>query len=209
MALACAACVVALGVGGCGRGQVKPVDFAETTREYRPSDYLPTYAAWTRSARLVRDVGTVVEAWATYKSWDFRQAYVAYYSQAYGLPDVDRAALAESQRETSRSMYEFHLVFQTSADRWNDLERRASPWRISLVDGTGAELSPNAITLVKLPDLYESQFFPARTEFSRSYAITFPRTAGEAEGFVGPASGRITLRIASPAGRVDMTWDAR
>jgi hypothetical protein len=195
--------------GACAQSQNRPVDFAEVNREYRGRDYPSVHDAWTRHAKLVRVVGTVIEAWATYKSWDFRQAYVAYYSEIYSLSDADRAALLQSQLEASRASYEFHLIVQTTSDRWNDLDRRTSPWRITLLDGTGAELAPTSITVAKLPELYESQFFPDRTEFSRTYVVTFARPVGQAEGFVGPASGRLQLRIVSPMGSVEMSWEAQ
>ncbi len=201
--------VLALAGVSCAHGRAKPVDFGEVNREYRGKDYESVHDNWTRRAKLVRDVGTVIEAWATYKSWDFRQAYVAYYSEVYGVSEADRTALLRSQLEASRASYEFHLIAQSTSDRWNDLDRRSSPWRITLIDGTGAELSPSSITVAKLPDLYESQFFPERTEFSRTYVVTFARPLGEAEGFLGPASGRMQLRIASPVGSVQMTWEAK
>jgi hypothetical protein len=195
--------------GACAQTQSRPVDFGEVSHEYRGRDYLSVHDTWTRRAKLVRDVGTVIEAWATYKSWDFRQAYVAYYSEIYSLSDADRAALLQSQLEASRATYEFHLIVQTTSDRWNDLDRRTSPWRMTLLDGTGAELSPTSITVAKLPELYESQFFPERTEFSRTYVVTFSHPVGQSDGFVGAASGRLQLRIASPMGSVDMTWEAK
>lgn len=205
-----AAFICTLAGGACAQSQSRPVDFAEVSREYRGRDYPSVHEAWTRRAKLVNvDVGTVIEAWATYKSWDFRQAYVAYYSEIYSLSDSERAALLQSQLEASRAGYEFHLIVQTTSDRWNDLDRRTSPWRITLLDGAGADLSPTSINVAKLPELYESQFFPDRTEFSRTYVVTFTRPAGESEGFVGAASGRLQLRIASPMGSVEMTWEAK
>ena len=166
--MACAAALV-----GCAQTAAKPVDFSEATRDYRPTDYSSVYESWTRHAKLVRDVGTVIEAWATYKSWDFRQAYVAYYASIY--KDSDRAALMRSQLDASRANWEFHVAVQTTTDKWNDLERKNTPWRVTLIDATGAELGPTSTQVVKLPEIYESQFFPSRTEFTRTYQISFAR----------------------------------
>jgi hypothetical protein len=57
----------------------------------------------------------------------------------------------------------------------------------------------------KLPDAYETAFFPARTPFSKTYSVRFPAPSPEAE-FAGPRSGSITLRISSPLGRIELTW---
>jgi hypothetical protein len=201
--LACAAPLV-----GCAEASPKPVSFSDATHDYRPTDYLSVYENWTRHARLVHlDAGTVIEAWATYKSWDFRQAYVAYYASIY--EDSDRAALMRSQLEASRASCEFHVAVQTTTDKWNDLERKNTPWRVTLLDATGAELGPTSIQVVKLPELYESKFFPSRTEFTRSYEISFARPSNGGQAFAGPASGRLILRFASPMGRIELVWDEK
>jgi hypothetical protein len=204
-ALACAAALV-----GCAQGAPKPVDFSDVSRNYRSTDYASVYERWTRHAKLWQvDVGTVIEAWATHKSWDFRQAYVAYYSSIYDLSDGDRATLLHAQLDASRASYEFHVAVQTTTDKWNDLERKNSPWRVTLLDASGDELGPTSIQVVKLPELYESQFFPSRTEFTRAYEIGFSRTGNDGQPIAGPASGRLILRFASPMGRIELVWDAK
>jgi hypothetical protein len=203
-ALACAVALV-----GCAQSASKPVNFSDATRNYRPSDYSSVYESWTRHAKLWQEVGTVIEAWATYKSWDFRQAYVSYYASIYDLSDSDRATLLRSQLEASRASHEFHVAVQMTTDKWNDLERKNSPWRVTLLDASGGELGPASIQTVKLPELYESQFFPSRTEFTRTYEISFALTSSGGQPFSGPASGRLVLRFVSPAGRIELAWDSK
>ena len=203
-ALACAVALV-----GCAQSASKSVNFSDATRNYRPSDYSSVYESWTRHAKLWQEVGTVIEAWATYKSWDFRQAYVSYYASIYDLSDSDRATLLRSQLEASRASHEFHVAVQMTTDKWNDLDRKNSPWRVTLLDASGGELGPTSIQAVKLPELYESQFFPSRTEFTRTYEISFALTGSGGQPFSGPASGRLVLRFASPAGRIELVWDSK
>ncbi len=194
----------------CAETKPKPVDFAEIARDYRAKDYPRVRDMWTRHAKLVTDDGTVLEGWATLKTWDFRQAYVECYADAYGMAGGERMELQQAQLEASRRAYEFHIPVQSTAYKWNDLEKKTSPWRITLVDGTGVELSPDSVEVPKLPELYESQFFPARTPFTRTYVIRFDRKKPQGEGphFTGPDSGRIILRVASPMGRVDFVWQS-
>jgi hypothetical protein len=193
---------------GCASSSGKPVDFSETIRDYRPSDYVAVYRNWTRHGKLVGEVGTIIEAWATYKSWDFRQAYVANYASIYDLSDSDRETLKRAQLEASRANYEFHVAVQMTSEKWNDLERKSSPWRVTLLDGAGAELGPTSIRIAKLPEIYENEFFPNRTEFTRIYQISFAHPNSEAS-FAGAASGRLALRIASPAGRIEYVWESK
>jgi hypothetical protein len=150
-----------------------------------------------------------MEIWATFKSWDFRQAYIAKYAKVYDLADNERDTLAKSQLDTARAVYEIHLVAQSTNDRWVDFGKKDSPWRFTLLDGTGAELAPTAIKSEKLPDAYESEFFPSRTPFSHTYTVRFVRPDGGSDAFVGPSSGRLILRIASPVGKVEVSWEAK
>lgn len=201
------ACALGVAVTGCASAHAPSVDFSDTVKHYRSEDYQPIHDTWTRHAALVQDVGTVMEIWATFKSWEFRQAYIARYAKAYDLPEGERETLAKGQLDASRSVYEIHLVAQSTSDKWNDLERRNSPWRITLLDGTGAELPPASIKVEKFPEIYESEFFPDRTPFSKTYTVRFLHPEGDA--FVGPVSGRLILRLDSPAGKVEVVWEAR
>lgn len=200
--------LLGLALAGCASAQPLAVDFSDTVKHYRGEDYQSIHDAWTRHAKLVQDVGTVMEIWATFKSWDFRQAYIAKYARAYDLSEADREALAKSQQDAARGVFEIQLISQSTNDRWNDLERRNSPWRITLLDGTGAELSPSSIKVEKFPEIYETEFFPNRTLFSRTFTVRFVRPEG-GDAFIGPDSGRLILRIASPIGKVEAVWEAR
>jgi hypothetical protein len=153
--------------------------------------------------------GTVIETWAVYKSWDFRQAYIERYAKIYSLSDTEKAALYHTQREAERQTYEFHVAVQMTNYKWNDLDKDTSPWRISLVDGAGAEIAPRRVELLKLPELYETQFFPNKTEFSQTYLIRFSRAEADAAGFAGPSTGRIMLRIASPLAKNELVWESK
>lgn len=199
-----------MGVLGCAclPSQQKPLNFSAELRTYRAADYPKIHKAWTRHAQLVQDIGLVFEGWATLKGPEFRQAYVVKYASVYGLSLSEQEALLKAQSQVEQTGYEIHLVAQSTYDKWIDLDKRTSPWRISLIDGTGAEISPISIRAEKFPDIYESVFFPDRTLFSRSYTLKFskPETAG---GFMGPSTGRLILRIASPVGKIELVWQTQ
>jgi hypothetical protein len=200
---------IGVAVAGCASTRPVIVDFSEAHKSYRAEDYSAVHDAWTRHAKLVADIGTVMEIWATVESWEFRQAYIAKYAKVYDLPEGERESLAKAQFDTARAVYEIHLVAQSTNDRWNDLANRDSPWRLTLLDGTGAELAPTTVKVEKLPDAYEGEFFPSRTPFSRTYTLRFVKPDGAGATFVGPDSGRLILRLASPVGKVEVTWEAK
>jgi len=186
------------------------VDFSETPRDYLSRDYADVYQRWTRHGLARLDVESALEAWVTLKGWDFREAYIEHYAAVYALPEADKAALRAAQLETFHTAYEFHVTAQSANYKWNDLEKRSSSWRVTLIDGLGHELAPEPIRLEKLPEPYEVEFFPAKGPFTRTYAIRFLRAGadGKPVDFAGASSGSVTLRIASPVGRIELTWQS-
>ena len=194
----------------CAGRQPKPVDFAEATRAYQAKDYDDVHQRWTRHGKLIRDIGTVLELWATYKSWDFRQAYIEAYGELYGVPESERRVLRQAQLEASRASYEFHVISQSTEYDWNNLHEEDTVWKIALADAANREIPPTSVKMEKLPQLYEMRFFPNRTYFSRSYTIKFPRGVAEGERrFTGSQSGLLLFRVAGPLGRVETTWQGR
>ena len=91
----------------CGSSRPKPVDFSEAAKSYRAEDYDRVREEWTRHHKLVRDVGTILEVWVTFKGADFRQAYVEQYAQTYGLPGEERAHLRTAQLEAAKTATSF------------------------------------------------------------------------------------------------------
>ncbi len=190
----------------CASQKQFPIDFSETPRDYLPSDYPSVYERWTRHDYAELDhVDKALEVWATFKSWDFREAYVEKYASIYSLPDAERTKIRQGERDAYHAVYEFHLIAQSANWDWNDLEKATTPWRLTLVDALGHELPSERVRVQKLPDAYEREFFPARGPFTKTYSVRFniPAPGGD---FVGVKSGSLTLRIASPIGRIDLTW---
>ena len=197
-------------LAGCRSSRPKPVDFSETPRHFDPDNYREVFDRWTRHARLVSaNEGAIIELWATLKSWEFREAYVEKYAQAYALSREDKASLRTAEMEKARSFYDFHLTVQTTDFRWKDLQKRDSTWRISLNDGTGDETFPSDVESMKLPVPYELVFFPEKTAFSRSYSVRFDKPETSEPGNAGPVSGELALRVAGPLGNVQVSWIAK
>ena len=191
---------------GCTHKYVA-VDFSETPREYVAADYERVFDTWTRHEQVLQEADVALEVWATFKSWDFREAYVERYAAIYSLPDADRKTLREAQQEAYRAAFEFHVVAQSTQFKWNDLEKSSSAWRTTLIDALGREISPEYIKVEKLPDAYERTFFPKKTPFTKTYSIRFVVPA-DVE-FAGTKAGSLTLRFASPIGRAELEWRAK
>lgn len=189
---------------GCASSRNEQVDFSETRRAYLPTDYGTVYGRWTRHDFTMHDADKALEVWATFKSWDFREAYVEHYASVYALSDADRETLRKGQLDSLHKYYEFHVTSQSAEFEWNDLEKATSAWRVTLVDALGHELTPEPIKIQKLPDAYEREFFPSKTPFSKTYSIRF--IAKSPNDFAGAQSGTLTLRFMSPVGRIELVW---
>jgi hypothetical protein len=196
---------VAFVTASCAMQKQVRVDFSETPRDYLPVDYQGVYERWTRHDYSSRDFDKSLEVWATFKSWDFRESYIEKYASIYSLSDVKRNELRQAQREAYQQAFEFHVTAQSQNYDWNDLEKANTPWRVTLLDAVGRELPSERVRVEKLPDAYEREFFPAKTPFSKTYSIRFnmPAPGGD---FTGVRSGSLTLRFASPIGRIDLLW---
>jgi hypothetical protein len=192
---------------GCGTRKQQAVDFSETPREYVATDYERVYENWTRHEQVLQEADVALEVWATFKSWEFREAYVERYANVYALSDADRKTLRDAQQEGYRTAYEFHVVAQSTQFKWNDLEKESSAWRTRLIDALGHELTPEYIRVQKLPDAYERTFFPRKTPFSKTYAIRF--VAPAESNFAGVKAGSLVLRFTSPIGRAELEWRAK
>lgn len=207
-------CGVVLGLAaslaaGCGTSQPPVVDFVGVPRPYTSEDYPQVYERWTRYHKVAHETESVLEVWATFKSRDYREAFVARYAADYSLNAADRDQLMQSQREAADSAYEFMLTAQSANYRWNDLEKKNSPWRVTLVDGAGNEMAPDTFKVEKLPDMFEREFFPVKTPFTKTYSAHFPRIPGKDEVFLGDKTGQIILRLAGPLGHADLLWTSQ
>jgi len=194
-----------LALASCATQRQVQVDFSETPRDYLPTEYRGVYDRWTRHDYAQHEVDKALEVWATFKSWDFREAYIERYASVYSLSDADRATLRQAQLDAYHQAYEFHVTAQSADYTWNDLDKSSSAWRVSLVDALGHEIPSERIRIEKLPDAYARVFFPDMTPFSKSYSIRFNMPAPGVE-FYGVKSGAIRLRIASPIGHVELVW---
>jgi len=185
------------------------VEFGPSSRKFYSSDYEEVYQRWTRHETVLHETDTALEAWATYRSSEFREAFVARYAEAYQLDDGERERLRQAQHEAATVTYDFIVTTQSNNYKWNDIEKKNSPWRVSLIDGAGHVVTPDELHEEHFPDLFQQAFYPAKTPFSKTYAVRFNHSVEHDEAFLGERSGSLTLRLAGPFGHLDLTWRNR
>jgi hypothetical protein len=189
---------------GCA-GAPPPVDLTGSWPD-RPGDYGDVTEAWTRRGGDRTLEAMVVEVSATLKSPAWRAAYVAHRARRERMSDAARAALAASEQAADQASYEVALFVATYDRRINDLHKGdRSVWRLVLVGDDGQEITPIEVIRDRRPRSEIVAYFPHLGDFDQPYLARFPRTAA----LLGPGARRLTLRMASAQGQVELSWQAR
>lgn len=184
------------------------VDFRDTPRTYQAKDYYQVQERWTRAGSLYRELASVYFLFATLKSWDFRQAYMARYARHFALTQAEQAAHLARQREAHASAYELFVSLAMNQTKWNDLERHDSLWHLTLLNEKGEEVHPMKVVHVRksTPEIFE--FYPFHTAFAKAYRVRFPKTLPDGRPLLG-AGRKLVLRLAGAPGKADLVWESR
>jgi hypothetical protein len=206
------------GAVGCGPTKPRPVSLAEGARSYTSADYGRVVNRWTRHALLQKDFDrvapfdTALDVRATFKSWDWRWAYVERYADYYKLPANEKDKLRESELKDAGSFHEFHVAASASRFEWAEfVSRKTSIWRVVLFDDRGHEVEPSDILPVRAPIIQETAFFPyvggIDQPFLTRTLFQFPRELPNGGGpTLSPEASQFTLRFTGPLGTVDLVW---
>ncbi len=196
----------ALSTVGCAAEQVS-LDLGP--REYVASDYERLLRRWTRTGELIQlDVlDNVLTATATYRSWDFRWAYVVRYSEDYRLTIDQRRALLARERQDVRREHEFFLALYAQRPKWGDLNVDNPAWIVRLIDDEGNETAPSEIERIRKPGALEQTYFPYTTAWRMAYRVHFPVVDAVGKRSISPTARWFGLRFTGPQGHQDLVWE--
>jgi hypothetical protein len=168
-----------------------------------PRSYDQVTRDWTREDKLVSDFDAVIEVHATFKSPEWRTAYVARVAKLQSLQEEERAALLEAQKQAAAKHHEFELLVSTYNPKENDLQKGArSQWRIVLADDQGNEVTPANVKRDRRPRAVIESLFPTVPDFAEAYEVKFPRDAE----VLRPDAKKFTLTLSGVRGAVKMVW---
>ncbi len=186
-------------------GCAKKIHYVQLSEAWpaKPGDYDRVYAEWTRHGKIMSGWDKVLAMHATFKSPEWRTAYVAERTKRQRLRAKDRLELLKKHKADAARFYEVELLMSTYQANENDLHRgKRSMWRIWLIDGAGKQVEPISIKRDKRPRGVIDQFFRDFSDFDQAYIVRFPRTID-----VLKAGGKqFSLRMASAHGAVEVTW---
>ena len=191
--------LAAAALTGCSKKSVEP-------EKPRP-DYSKVLNAETRSAKIYSGLDAVLFITATYKTMDFREAYVDTYAKGYEVDPSYLAALLERERDENDRYNEIFFAAYTSESRLNDFDKRDSVWRLYLDDSEGNRLTPVSVTKLDPADPVLRKFFPYFDQWSSGYIVRFPKySVSGTEPIPGPQTKFLKLVVTGVMGRGELEW---
>ncbi len=163
--------------------------------------------AWTRSVKVYNGLDTTIYATATFKSPEFREAYITRYADAIKAEETMKNALLDREVGEYDKYNEFFISVYTPVSEWNDLDKANSVWKLYLEDGRGARLTPISIKTVDRDNALVKEFFPYLDAWSIAYVVRFPKyTETGAEPIPGKDTQALRLIIAGVPGEGAFEW---
>jgi hypothetical protein len=172
-------------------------------------DYEDIHEKWTRHGRDHQDpdgkieIAETLDVYATFKSPEWRAAYIAHRADLHDLPRSEVDALTKQAQEEMEKHYEVTLLVSTWDRRANDLNKgKRSTWRVALVDDQGREIVAEEVKRDRRPASEIKADYPDLGGFHTAYVAKFPRTVD----LLRDGARRFSLKVTSSQGGVTMTW---
>lgn len=204
---------LALSAGAAGCAPTTPPIHLSGAWPARAGEFHATTRAWTRRANQRTDSDDsqgrifeqALEVHATFKSPEWRAAYVRFRAERLQLPPSEVDALTEREKKDDADHYEVMLLVATYDPKINELQKGArSIWRVALVDDRGAEIVASEIKRDRRPRTEIAAEYPHLGDFHEPYVARFPRTVD----LLRPGARRFSLKVTSSQVGVTMTWAA-
>ncbi|MEE9590990.1 MAG: hypothetical protein V3W26_00605 [Thermodesulfobacteriota bacterium] len=177
--------------------------------ELRPSglSYTEALNRWTREGRIYDGFESRLVVYATYRGWEFREAYVREYVKRYEMDSYQEDKLLADESADYEAVEEFFLAVSTHDTKWNDLDNNNSIWNLYLKNDRGERVNPIDIKRVDEDSPLIKKFYPQMDLWSYGYIIRFPKYAGVGETpLLGDDTISFELIITGVLGKTEMGW---
>ncbi len=191
-----------LAVLGCST----PADQAHplaVSAQLTPDDYDDILKDWTRHDEVYDVLYRIAFFHVTYHSPVFRRAFLVRHPDVYG-PGSEEASRLMLTNQESEEFLEFFLAASTANQRWNDLNRADSIWRITLKSDDGEAVDGKVEKVKTTANL--RAIYPYITPYANTYAVRFPRNTFTGTPVLTPSTKKLEMRVTSALGDATMTW---
>lgn len=167
--------------------------------------YLAVLDRWSRGDKVYEGLEARLYMNATYKTIEFRKAYIDRYAKGYELSPERVKSLMERETEQSLAYNEFFFTAFTPEEALNDFAEKDSVWQIYLEDAKGNRAKPLSIIAVSNSEPVLREIFPYFDLWSKAYTIQFPKYADNGDE-ISPDSGPVKIIVTGVMGKGEMTW---
>jgi hypothetical protein len=198
-----------LALAGCARVPPTIGDPAPTLRDVEAERaYAQVLERYSDRGEIYAIFDTRLFAGATLQTPAFREARVRRQALFQVLPPPKVDALLADERAQAEAANEFFLGVHVNEPRYDDFGRADSIWRVVLVTPSG-EVSAQEIQRIGRADLPMRAFYPYVGSFWVGYRVRFPRAFTDGSPVLPEGTERVTLRLASALGKVELEVGAR
>ncbi|MBW2260332.1 MAG: hypothetical protein JRG91_00045 [Deltaproteobacteria bacterium] len=204
--LAVAACLLAVACGPL------PVSLSDGPQSFGSKDYERVFDHWTREKQVFNldTMENPLTVSATFRSWQFRQAFVERYADDYRLDADSRAALLEEQRRDWEAWNEFLVASTATNQKWADFSREDSAWVMALTNDLGQEVALASLEKVSKPSPMLRTYYPFITVYRKTFVLRFPRVLEDgAMPVLSSGIGSFSLVFSGALGRAELEWKVK
>lgn len=169
------------------------------------ADYPAVLRTWSRSAKIYQGLDDKLFVTATYHAPELRRAFALAFPDIYGHGGkITRRELVDLTGGVEQH-HNFLFAVYTPDNRWNDLGRDDSIWRLSLKGSSDTEVGPDEVVPIKMDENLRA-VYPYITRFDKVYLVRFPLVDPLQQLVIEGDATTISLRIASALGGANMVW---
>lgn len=157
--------------------------------------YIEVVQRWTRSQALHSGIETRAVVHATFKSREWREAYLLQRADLFALSPDEQTAKAGRVQDLQLQGTEIFLSIFTPQPEYSRLRFNDPLWSI-FIDDRGEKVYPVEVRPVRLPLAKLQAFYPYVERWYLNYNLIFPPVESES----------VLLVMTGPLGRIDLQW---
>ncbi len=165
--------------------------------------YRETLERYSDRGEIYALFDTRLFAGATLQTLAFREARLKRQAAFELLPPVKVDALRAEEQAQAAEAHEVFLGVHVNEVRYDDFEQRNSVWRVVLVTPSG-EVTPERVQRLGRATLPMRAYYPYTGDFWVGYRLRFPLQHADGTPVIPPDAKRVTLRLASTLGQLDL-----
>lgn len=171
------------------------------------SQYRSALKRWSRETQFYNGLDLQLSVAATFKSRQFRDAYIAEYARTYQLNALETKQLEAEQEKAARRFYEFLIATFVPNQKLDDFEKADSVWRMYLTVSAESRIKPVEVRKMKYSDPEIDHFFPYVNPWKSVYLVRFPAALQTSDK--NGLETSLSLNITGVGGSANMVWKKR